>query len=83
VKKTKIGECCPVMELVLSRELPARRPTCGLELAPWFSTSGKSGQAIVLHFPKSKDREAEHADATYAPVKFCPFCGTPTEKKLK
>ena len=80
-RQPKIGECCSVMKLVLSRELPASAKA-GLALEPWLNfTKGTQGVALVLHFPKSKDRSSEHASATYALVSYCPFCGAKTERK--
>lgn len=76
-KQPKLGECCLVLRLVLSRPVPERRPPLGLAVEPWISMSGKgTGVSVVLHIPKSKDRKSENADATYAECSFCPFCGS-------
>ncbi len=73
----KIGECCPVLKLALERESKH-----GLELAPFFSLTGKgTGVSLILRFPRSKDRKAPHADATFAECSFCPFCGAKLERK--
>lgn len=82
---SKIGECCDLMKLVLSRELPKRRPQLGLELAPFvsFKKGAEAGVSVVLHFPRSKTRTERFADCTYAELNFCPWCGAPIKRKEK
>jgi hypothetical protein len=81
----KSGECCPILDLVLSRtNAQAKRQSLSREA--WFSPDGRSGTALVLTFPKApRGDKSEFANATYAPVEFCPFCGKkqPNERVKK
>jgi rRNA maturation endonuclease Nob1 len=45
--------------------------------------TGKSHDELILEFPRGKDCKAEYANTTYAPLTFCPFCGTKQEYETK
>lgn len=66
--------CCPIFTLVMSRVSNDR---VGLAWGHSFEMStGKSkGAVLIYNFKRAKDRKEEFANTTYAPVKFCPFCG--------
>lgn len=73
----KQSECCPVMQMALSRE-----GKHGLQRAYAFDNKGKPAEPIVCTFPKAKRGSTgafsygtEYANVSYALVKFCPFCG--------
>lgn len=72
--------CCEVMALALER-----RPANGLGL-DWAigmnMKTGSSREVIVYNFRRAKRTDTgkyghgkPYANATFAPVKFCPFCG--------
>ena len=61
--------CCPVLELVVKRQ--ARQ---GIRWGLMVNmNTGTSRDELIIEFPKSKERKAEHANSTYAPLNFCPF----------
>jgi hypothetical protein len=71
--------CCPVLELVVQR---GARQGIRWGLMVNFKT-GKSRDELIIEFPKSKDRKAAHANSTYAPLSFCPFCGVKQEYEAR
>lgn len=78
--------CCPVLALVLERDTQTSahaRRGFSFEYMFQISTGKPKGSQLVYHFPKAKRgseaAKGEHASATYALVKVCPFCG----KKVK
>ena len=81
-KKPKLGECCPVMAMIIKRDVDTGGTPRGFEVAPMFSLeSGKHRDALVYRFTKAKKTNTtEHGymskfrDATYATIKCCPFC---------
>jgi hypothetical protein len=79
-EKMKLGECCPVLSLVLSR-YQANGLGVVLETRMNFKT-GDMSPALAVKFRKAKkDEPQEYKDSTFAFVNFCPFCGTPTKQE--
>lgn len=82
-KKTPLGECCPVMSMVLARDNHGKARPAGFTIGHTFHLNGKAGKArLIYEFSKAKKTDdseygtkSEYASATYAPVKCCPFCG--------
>lgn len=76
----ELGRCCAVLELVLSRTSPF-----GLSIGSMINfTTGETSDRLVVQFRKAKKNEPqEHKNATYAPVSWCPFCGTPITDAAK
>jgi hypothetical protein len=63
--------CCPILELVVKRN--ARQ---GIRWGLMVNLkTGGSRDELIIEFPKSKDRKEAHANSTYAPLSYCPFCG--------
>lgn len=83
MSKAKLGECCPIMSMVLNRDNHGKSKAQGFTIGQTFFLNGKPGrQQLVYEFCRAKKTDAsEHghgssfATATYAPVKHCPFCG--------
>ncbi len=81
--KPKLGECCPVMAMVLTRDTHDNARPKGFSIGETFFLNGKPGrQRLIYQFNSAKRTDtSEHgaksdfADTTYAPVKHCPFCG--------
>ncbi len=74
-RRSQVGKCCPVMELVLSRQRDKDR--LGLVQVTTLSfETGRAGETLVIRFNKDRKRSAVHADVCWAPVIVCPFCGT-------
>lgn len=81
--KPKLGECCPVMNMVLTRDTHGKTKPQGFEIGTMFHLSGKPGKERLIYcFSKAKKTDAseygaksEFANSTFAPVKHCPFCG--------
>ena len=79
--RNKAAPCCPVLALVLSRHVEGRND--GIQHAISFSAKdGVPSQPLVHAIRKAKRGETgpygagtEYANASYALVKFCPFCG--------
>lgn len=84
----KLGECCPVLKLVLERDVATGAAPRGFEVAPFFSLEGKgTGVQLIYRFRKAKRTDVgeyghgtKFADAAYAKVTHCPFCGAKTER---
>jgi hypothetical protein len=73
----KLGQCCPVLELVLQRGV-SQRARVGLAIAESINfKSGAMGQSLVHNMVRGKKGES-YQNVTYAEAKFCPFCGTAT-----
>jgi hypothetical protein len=72
------GTCCTVLEMVLSREHPSDR--AGLAIAMSFSAKECAYKpTLVVRFRKAKrGTKTEFAEATFAVVNVCPFCGAKT-----
>ncbi len=84
MKTKKVSECCPLFPLIIRRDV-LRDTRRGFELnTPFQLSTGKMMPEVVIYrFPKRKRTEPadELEDATYALVRFCPFCGAPQERK--
>lgn len=85
MKASKLGECCPVLDMVLRRDC-SKSVRRGFEIATPFGLSDGKARAeqIIYLFPKGKKAdpketadEADWSSVTYALAKFCPFCGAP------
>ena len=65
--------CCPVLALALERS----HPSFGIQVCTYVDfKTGEFAYKVVEKFRKAKKGDASpHASATYAAVKFCPFCG--------
>jgi hypothetical protein len=64
-----VTECCKVMALVIGRA------KSGITKEPsWNYKTGETDEVFVVRFAKSRDKGAEHPDATYAVLSWCPFC---------
>lgn len=82
-KKKQLGECCPVMSMVLARDNHGKTKPTGFTVGITFRLNGKAGKRrLIYEFSKAKKTDvseygasSEYASATYAPVKHCPFCG--------
>lgn len=71
-------DCCPVMTLVLGRE---HRFGVSREKLWNYRTGEETRKRVVIRFPKSKEKTEPHANATWAPFDFCPFCGKHLSEK--
>ncbi len=84
MKNKKSWECCPLFPLIIGRD-GSRGAKRGFEVSTPFSFStGKAlAEVVIYRFPKRKRTEPadELEDASYALVRFCPFCGAPQERK--
>jgi hypothetical protein len=71
-----MSKCCPVMKMALDNPPSAK---AGLQLSQMFNTKSRDFfTAPIIYFKRVKKGEP-FAGATYAPVKFCPFCGAKQE----
>ena len=70
-------DCCELLPLVMGRCATSARPI-GIVRETLISLNGSERQAIVVHFPRARTgpRGAKFANASYAELSFCPFCGT-------
>lgn len=76
-KPKKLGKCCPVIGVVLSRGA-GNGLGLVLETRINFTTKAMS-PALAIKFRKArKDEDQAFKNSTFAFVNFCPFCGTPT-----
>jgi hypothetical protein len=74
-------DCCEVLVLALERQ-PASEIGLRMETAINFRT-GDTRNAVVIRFRRASKKDTgkygygkPHAGATFAPIEFCPFCGT-------
>jgi hypothetical protein len=82
MKSKKLGECCPVMDMVTRRDTSTQKPR-GFEIATMFHLNGKATRdALVYRFAKAKrgdetefGAKSKFAGTTFAAVEFCPWCG--------
>lgn len=86
-KEPRLGECCPVMQLVIQRDVQMGGHPRGFEVAPYFNLKGGSGEALVYKFAKAKKTTtgpyghgSQYATTIYATVANCPFCGAKLKK---
>lgn len=81
-----VGECCEVMKLALERRAANGM---GLDIATGFNfKTGTTHDALVYHFRKARKDDAgkyghgkKYAGSTFAPLAFCPFCGTKVNRR--
>lgn len=63
--------CCKLLPLAISRSYTGK----GLDYAFAFSPDGGPvGRPVILHIKRGKAGD-DHRHATYAEIRFCPFCG--------
>jgi hypothetical protein len=87
--KSKLGECCPALNLVLER--PREGDRLGVMVETMFSLSDKKPprEVVVVRMRKNKDRKAQYANSTFVECNYCPFCGAslaqpePKKKRTK
>ena len=86
-----LGECCPVLDMVIRRDV-ARKVPKGFEIATPFGISDGKARAerVIYRFSKGKKGdpcevadESDWSSVTYAMARFCPFCGTSLESEEK
>ena len=81
---TKLGECCPLMAMVLGRRRENDR--LGMMLETMYSLSGAftARDVVVIRFHKARrGGEEPHSEVTYAVVSYCPFCARPTQQSAR
>jgi hypothetical protein len=68
------AECCAALQLVLSRWNPADK--AGLTRETTFSFTGSPRDVLLCRVRKApRGDKSEFANATFAELRFCPFCG--------
>lgn len=83
MSKKRLGECCPVMQMVLARDTHGKSKAQGFEIGTTFHLNGKAGsERLIYCFSKAKRTDtseygakSQFANSTFATLKHCPFCG--------
>lgn len=78
--KTKRKECCPLMELVLSRA----RDTDALGMkreALWDAKTGEFTDHIIVRVRKIRAKDDPYANVTWVAMDWCPFCASRVNAK--
>lgn len=89
-KAPLLGKCCPVLDLVLTRDTSKQVPL-GFEIATPFGLSdGKPRSPVIIYrFRKAarvkkgdsiSEEQRQLQDVSYAACAYCPFCGTKLER---
>lgn len=78
IRKTKPGECCELLKMVLARRLPvvlSSLDRAGLSLDQSYDGRRWTTQ-LTFHFRKApRGDKSEWANTTIGVCNFCPFCG--------
>lgn len=82
-KAPRLGECCKEFSHVIRRDV-SKQARRGFAVETTFNMrTGKTMREVMLYsFPKGGTGEPkEERGVCLAVVKFCPFCGTPQDRK--